>query len=139
MEEAGQYACFLDLGVCVVESVKVYSYLRFSDPRQALGTSAERQIRYAVSWAAERGITLDESLTFKDEGLSAYHQHHIKQGALGAFLLALADGRIPIGAARTVCLALAAQASIPCGKSSLDGRPAMRMTPRRTLLPWLAD
>jgi hypothetical protein len=31
----------------------------------------------------------------RDEGLSAYHQHHVKQGALGAFLLAVSEGRIP--------------------------------------------
>lgn len=40
---------------------------------------------------------LDESLSLRDEGLSAYHQQHIKQGALGAFLLAVSEGRIPDG------------------------------------------
>ncbi len=40
---------------------------------------------------------LDESLSLRDEGLSAYHQRHIKQGALGAFLLAVDEGRIPEG------------------------------------------
>lgn len=75
----------------------VYSYTRFSDPRQANGSSAERQAEYSKKWAAERGMTLDDTLSLKDEGLSAYHQRHIKQGALGTFLAAVSDGLIPTG------------------------------------------
>ncbi len=41
---------------------RVYSYLRFSDPRQATGSSADRQLQYAQAWAAERGLVLDETL-----------------------------------------------------------------------------
>jgi len=52
---------------------------------------------YAQTWAAARGLVLDESLSLRDEGLSAYHQQHVKQGALGAFLLAVSEGRIPDG------------------------------------------
>lgn len=78
-------------------SARVYSYLRFSDPRQSTGSSADRQLLYAQRWAADRGLVLDESLSLRDEGLSAYHQRHIKQGALGAFLLAVDEGRIPEG------------------------------------------
>ncbi len=76
---------------------RVYSYLRFSDNRQAVGSSIDRQMEYARRWAAERGFELDESLTMRDEGLSAYHQRHIKQGALGVFLLAVDEGRIASG------------------------------------------
>jgi hypothetical protein len=76
---------------------RVYSYLRFSDPRQSAGNSVDRQVQYAAAWAAERGLTLDESLSLRDEGLSAYHQRHVKQGALGVFLLAVDEGRIPSG------------------------------------------
>lgn len=78
-------------------NARVYSYLRFSDPKQATGSSADRQLQYAQRWAAERGLQLDESLSLRDEGLSAYHQQHVKQGALGAFLLAVDEGRIPEG------------------------------------------
>lgn len=78
-------------------NARVYSYLRFSDPRQATGSSADRQLQYAQRWAAERGLLLDESLSLRDEGLSAYHQMHVKQGALGAFLKAVDEGRIPEG------------------------------------------
>ncbi len=66
---------------------RVYSYLWFSDPKQAAGSSADRQLEYAARWAAERGFELDASLSLRDEGLSAFHQRHVKQGALGVFLL----------------------------------------------------
>ena len=76
---------------------KVFSYLRFSDPRQAAGSSADRQLAYAATWAAKQGMELDATLTLKDEGLSAYHQRHVTQGALGVFLRAIEDGRIASG------------------------------------------
>lgn len=80
-----------------MENAKVYSYLRFSDPRQAMGSSVERQLEYARRWAAERALSLDESLTLRDEGLSAYHERHVKQGALGVFLRAVSDNLIAPG------------------------------------------
>lgn len=76
---------------------RVYSYLRFSDPRQAAGSSVDRQAEYARRWAAEHGLALDESLSMRDEGLSAYHQRHIRVGALGVFLRAVEDGLIDDG------------------------------------------
>lgn len=75
----------------------VYSYTRFSDPRQAGGNSSERQTALAAQWAASRGMKLDASLSMHDEGLSAYHQKHVKSGALGVFLGAIEAGRIPRG------------------------------------------
>lgn len=75
----------------------VYSYLRFSDARQSIGDSATRQMQYAARWAAEHGMQLDEQLSMRDEGLSAYHQQHVKSGALGVFLRAIAEGRIVPG------------------------------------------
>lgn len=76
---------------------RVYSYLRFSDPKQSHGGSIERQLEYARRWAAERGLVLDESLSMRDEGLSAYHQRHVTRGALGVFLAAVDEGRVPPG------------------------------------------
>jgi DNA invertase Pin-like site-specific DNA recombinase len=81
---------------------RVYSYLRFSDPKQAAGTSVDRQLEYAARWAAEREFELDASLSLRDEGLSAFHQRHVKQGALGVFLRAVEDGRIPSGSVLVV-------------------------------------
>lgn len=76
---------------------RVYSYLRFSDPKQAAGTSVARQTLIAQRWAAERGLVLDESLSMRDEGLSGYHSRHITHGALGVFLHAVENGRIEPG------------------------------------------
>lgn len=76
---------------------KVYSYLRFSDAKQASGSSIDRQIEYAKRWADSRGMELDASLTLRDEGLSAYHQRHVKSGALGVFLAAVDEGKIAAG------------------------------------------
>ena len=75
----------------------VYSYLRFSDPRQSAGSSIDRQSAYAARWAEEHGLQLDTSLSLRDEGLSAYHQRHITSGALGTFLRAIEDGMVPSG------------------------------------------
>jgi DNA invertase Pin-like site-specific DNA recombinase len=80
----------------------VYSYLRFSDPRQAEGSSADRQLEYAQRWAAERGLVLDESLSLRDEGLSGYHSRHVSHGALGVFLRAVEDGHIEAGSVLVV-------------------------------------
>ena len=76
---------------------RVYSYLRFSDPKQSEGGSVDRQLEYARRWAVEHGLVLDESLTMRDEGLSAYHQRHVTRGMLGLFLAAVDEGRVPPG------------------------------------------
>ncbi|RQZ18386.1 recombinase family protein [Burkholderia sp. Bp9031] len=76
---------------------RVYSYLRFSDPKQAAGGSIDRQLEYAARWAADHGMELDASLSLRDEGLSAYHQRHVRQGALGVFLRAIEDSQVPDG------------------------------------------
>lgn len=76
---------------------KVYSYLRFSAAKQADGASIARQTEYARKWAADHGYALDNALSMRDEGLSAYHQKHVKTGALGVFLEAVNAGTIPAG------------------------------------------
>ena len=76
---------------------RVYSYLRFSDPKQAAGGSIDRQLEYAARWAADHDLELDASLSLRDEGLSAYHQRHVRQGALGVFLRAVEDGQVHAG------------------------------------------
>ncbi|MTI13822.1 recombinase family protein [Sansalvadorimonas verongulae] len=76
---------------------RVYSYIRFSTPEQAKGHSSKRQADYARVYAAEHDLVLDESLTMKDEGLSAFHSHHIQRGAFGLFLAAVEAGRVPTG------------------------------------------
>ncbi|MET3371200.1 DNA invertase Pin-like site-specific DNA recombinase [Variovorax boronicumulans] len=78
-------------------TAKVYSYMRFSDARQAGGASSERQGAYAAAWAKEHALLLDDTLSMRDEGLSAFHQRHVKKGALGVFLKAVEDGQVPAG------------------------------------------
>ena len=81
---------------------KVYSYLRFSDAKQAAGYSVERQTAYAQAWAKDHGLVLDEDLSMRDEGLSAYHERHVKQGALGVFLAAVEAGQVVAGSVLVV-------------------------------------
>ncbi|WP_366887899.1 recombinase family protein [Streptomyces sp. NPDC005476] len=81
----------------VAAKARVYSYLRFSDPKQAAGGSVDRQLEYAARWAADKAMELDASLSLRDEGLSAYHQRHVRQGALGVLLRAVEDGQVPGG------------------------------------------
>lgn len=76
---------------------RVYSYSRFSDVNQRKGTSIQRQHDLAIEWAKREGMELDTELTMRDEGLSAFHQDHLKKGALGVFLSAVKNGKIPPG------------------------------------------
>lgn len=78
-------------------SPKLYSYIRFSTAEQSKGHSLERQMTYAKEYAKKHDMVLDESLTMRDEGLSAYHQSHIKRGAFGLFLSAIEAGRVSPG------------------------------------------
>jgi hypothetical protein len=39
-------------------------------------------------------MQLDDAFSLRDEGLPAFHRKHVKQGALGFFLLATDDERI---------------------------------------------
>lgn len=76
---------------------KAYSYVRFSTPEQAKGDSLRRQVEAARRWATERGVELDEMLTFRDLGVSAYRGRNAEIGALGDFLTAAKDGLITQG------------------------------------------
>ena len=75
----------------------LYSYIRFSTIEQAKGQSLNRQMSYAKEVAKEKGMVLDEDLTMKDEGLSAFHKTNITKGALGKFLDAVEQGKVPPG------------------------------------------
>jgi DNA invertase Pin-like site-specific DNA recombinase len=76
---------------------KAYSYTRFSTPEQAKGDSATRQAQYAQRWCERHDIELDNELTFRDEGVSAYEGTNAEKGALGAFLRAVENGDVPRG------------------------------------------
>ncbi|WP_296814781.1 recombinase family protein [Brevundimonas sp.] len=75
---------------------RVYSYVRFSTPEQALGDSKRRQVEAARAWAEERGLSLDDTLT--DEGVSGFSGANTRgDAALGAFLSAVHGGVVPRG------------------------------------------
>lgn len=76
---------------------KAYSYLRFSRPEQAKGDSTRRQYEAAQRYAAENGLDLDDTLTFRDEGISAYQGKHLETGRLGDFLNEVKSGRVEPG------------------------------------------
>lgn len=78
-------------------NARVYSYRRWSDPRQQVGSSADRQAAYAEKWAADHDLVLDSALSMLDAGLSAYSGANVKKGALGAFLRAIEDGQVAPG------------------------------------------
>src|ERR1700733_260201 len=76
---------------------KAYSYKRFSTPKQAEGDSLRRQTAMAQAWADRTGVPLDTELQLTDEGVSAYGGANRDVGALGAFVEAVKDGRVPQG------------------------------------------
>jgi DNA invertase Pin-like site-specific DNA recombinase len=76
---------------------KVYSYIRFSSKAQATGDSLRRQTAQTERWAASHGHELDEALTFRDLGVSAYDRSNLRSGALGLFLKAAQQGKIERG------------------------------------------
>jgi DNA invertase Pin-like site-specific DNA recombinase len=74
-----------------------YSYVRFSTPEQAKGDSFARQIGLARNYAERHGLTLDETLTFHDLGVSAFRGRNAETGRLGEFLEAVQGGLVPSG------------------------------------------
>lgn len=74
---------------------KAYSYLRFSSPEQAKGTSLERQIGETRKYCEEHQLVLDEQL--RDEGVSGYRGKNRTEGALSGFLKKVEDGNIAAG------------------------------------------
>ncbi len=78
-------------------TTKAYSYLRFSTPDQAKGDSFRRQSERARAYADEHGLDLDDSLSFHDLGVSAFHGANAETGALGDFLEAVKTGLVDRG------------------------------------------
>ena len=74
------------------------SYARFSSVGQSEGDSLRRQTENAEEYAKANGLVIDYEKSFRDLGVSAYDQSNIRKGALGLFLKAVDEGRIPVGA-----------------------------------------
>jgi len=56
-----------------------------------------RQLSLARKYAEKHNLNLDESLTLKDLGVSAYDRSNIERGALSEFLKLVGEGKIPRG------------------------------------------
>lgn len=74
------------------------SYARFSSAPQAEGGSLSRQIDAAQAYAETHGLTIDPNLRFQDLGVSAWDQSNLEKGALGLFLKAIEQDKVPVGA-----------------------------------------
>jgi DNA invertase Pin-like site-specific DNA recombinase len=77
-----------------------YSYIRFSHPSQAAGDSLRRQTEAALAWCRARGVRLDESLSLRDLGKSAFtgeHRKNPERHRLAAFLRLVEQGRVARG------------------------------------------
>jgi DNA invertase Pin-like site-specific DNA recombinase len=74
-----------------------YSYIRFSSQKQLQGDSLRRQLSMARRYADANGLKLDERLTLKDLGVSAYDKSNIERGALSSFLTLVRQGKIERG------------------------------------------
>jgi DNA invertase Pin-like site-specific DNA recombinase len=61
------------------------------------GDSQRRQLEAARSYALEKGLELDEELTFHDLGVSAFKGANATTGKLAAFRRALEDGLVESG------------------------------------------
>lgn len=76
---------------------KAYSYSRFSDPHQSEGDSLRRQTTKARRYAEQHKLDLDETLHFRDLGVSAFRGKNAETGKLSEFIEAVRAGVIKQG------------------------------------------
>jgi DNA invertase Pin-like site-specific DNA recombinase len=74
-----------------------YSYVRFSTPEQLKGDSLRRQLELSREYALAHDLRLDETLSLRDLGVSAFRGKNRTCGALASFLEAVGDGRVSRG------------------------------------------
>ena len=67
-----------------------FPHIRFSSKKQADGASLERQLTGTRTYCEKNNLLLNESLTFRDLGVSAFNGDNLEHG-LGDLLLACAD------------------------------------------------
>ena len=76
---------------------KAFSYLRFSTPDQMKGDSFRRHTEAAQTYANRHELDLDDALSFRDLGVSAFRGTNFIEGALGKFIEAVDGGQVPRG------------------------------------------
>lgn len=81
---------------------RAYSYIRFSREHQNAGDSFRRQLKASQEYCARLDLQLDESLNLRDLGVSGFKGRNVEKGALGRFLLACEQGRVPKGSALVI-------------------------------------
>ncbi|MER9371497.1 recombinase family protein [Mesorhizobium sp. M0491] len=81
----------------VVKESLIISYIRWSTVIQGEGDSYRRQKCLADEWCKKQGLELAPEHIMTDAGLSAYKGKNVSEGALGAFLKAVQEGRFPAG------------------------------------------
>ena len=80
-----------------VNGRRAISYIRFSTPRQQHGFSLARQLERTQQFCRHHNLLLDESLTIKDLGKSAFKGENADTGNLAVFLEAVRKGKIRKG------------------------------------------
>ncbi len=77
--------------------MRAYSYGRFSSKKQEEGMSVERQSRLERDWLERHNLTLDDTFSYFDRGVSGFRGKHRRKGGLSLFLAACEAGRIARG------------------------------------------
>lgn len=77
--------------------IKAFSYVRMSTDLQLKGDSLRRQLEASRDYAAANGLELVEAAELQDIGISAYRGKNLESGALGRFLTAIREGKVPKG------------------------------------------
>lgn len=74
-----------------------YSYIRMSSELQLKGDSLRRQIELSERYADEHDLELVRDFNLHDIGVSAFKGANIAKGALGRFLGAIEERKVPRG------------------------------------------
>ena len=82
--------------------ITAYSYIRFSSAAQERGDSLRRQTQGTDDFVQRKGYVLDTTLHLQDLGISAFRGANVREGALGAFLEAVRQGRVEPGSVLVV-------------------------------------
>lgn len=75
------------------KQARAYSYQRFSSGKQAQGDSIRRQNESAIAYAKQHNLTLDDSTTIQDLGVSAFKNKNMESN-LGTFIKAIENKKI---------------------------------------------
>ena len=74
-----------------------YSYIRFSHPSQLEGDSLRRQLERAADYCRRQNLALDDKLSLRDFGVSAFKGKNAAVGNFRTFLDAVKGGDVAPG------------------------------------------